>query len=186
MPVEFSDAEDISELGIAGFLRIEEMPGGGAYRGAIFAVNARGEPIEFSYNSVEVPNSFLWRQSDIRRHAVRSIVTSVFQTCQSSPQLLVCLGREIDHEVFCSDIRLAIPICRLVPALETVSHSPSEQVVPLSTDDPLNAFWNPERPIEGSTEGRLFSRLVGAGLLLEPFDRVERGLAEVYGDGNQE
>ena len=186
MPVEFSDAEDIGELGTAAFLRIGESPGSGGYRGALFIVNARGEPVEFSYNSVDVPNGFLWRPSDIRRHAVRSIATSIFQTCQATPRVLICLGTEIDHEVLSNDIRLAIPVCRLAPALETLSRSPSEQVVSLSTDTPMNAFWSPGKPAEGSMESRLFSRLVGAGLLMEPFDRIQCGLEEVYRDRAKE
>jgi len=185
MPVEFSDAEDVDELGTAGFMRIEEFSEQGVYRGAVFVVNARGEPLEFTYNSVQVPNSFLWRSSDIRRHATRRIATSMFQTCQSRPKFIICLGKEVDHDVFCRDLHLAIPVCRIVPALETVGRDTSEQVEAISGDAPLNAFWHPEKPLVGSTESRLFSRLAASGLLLEPFERIARGLAEVYRDSGE-
>jgi hypothetical protein len=66
--------------------------------------------------------------------------------------------------------------------METVVRDASEQVEAISGDAPLKAIWYPEKPLVGSTESRLFSRLAASGLLLEPFERIARGLAEVYRD----
>jgi hypothetical protein len=51
----------------------------------------------------------------------------------------------------------------------------------------LQIFWYPAPPGEGTPERELVRRAMGAGLLLEPFERAARGLAEVYGaaDGGQ-
>ncbi len=85
VPIPFQDAADLEALGAAAFLKIEPAgrvgggessqragrgEGGGepnrlagptGVRGALFLINARGEPLEFAYNRVETPSTFLWR-----------------------------------------------------------------------------------------------------------------------------
>ncbi|MBF8299248.1 MAG: hypothetical protein HW397_297 [Dehalococcoidia bacterium] len=58
MPIPFHDADDVSELGLAGFLKID-APKPATFHGALFLTNARGEPVEFTYNRSETPNTFL-------------------------------------------------------------------------------------------------------------------------------
>ena len=66
MPIPFRDADEIEELGAVAYLKVAAIEDRGTYRGALFLVNARGEPLEFTYNSVETPNTYLWRKEDIR------------------------------------------------------------------------------------------------------------------------
>jgi hypothetical protein len=114
MAIPFREDEEVKTLGLAAYLKIERDTAG--YRGALFLVDARGEPQEFTYTCVEVPHTFLWREADIRRHAARQIAASLFSTCPQSPRLLFCLADEVDSEVFCRDIGLSFPVCRIAPA----------------------------------------------------------------------
>ncbi|MGH2353120.1 MAG: hypothetical protein ACRDJN_16055, partial [Chloroflexota bacterium] len=77
MPIPFRDAEDIGALGAAAFLKIGPTSVGSGFVGALFLMNARGEPLEFAYNRVETPDTVLWRPADLRRHAERRLVTSL-------------------------------------------------------------------------------------------------------------
>jgi len=113
MPISFRDSDEIEELGVAGYLKIDSPGEGKSFRGALFLVNARGEPVEFSYNKIETPASFLWRQDDIQKHATRKLVTSLLDTCQKTPRFLICMAEEIGHELFCNEIHVEILVCRI-------------------------------------------------------------------------
>ena len=98
MPIPYRDADDLNELGTAGYLKIEPSSAGSGYLGALFLINARGEPIEFTYNRIETPHTFLWRQADIRRHAERKLTASLLLVCPRTPQILLCLAEEVGSE----------------------------------------------------------------------------------------
>jgi len=73
VPVPFRDEADPDRFGSAAFLRIVPADDGDAVLGALFLVNARGEPVEFTYNRLEIVQRFLWRADDLRRHAARRL-----------------------------------------------------------------------------------------------------------------
>lgn len=180
MPVPFRDADEVDALGTAGYLKIDTSADGNVFRGALFIINARGEPIEFIYNKIETPNTFLWRQDDIRRHAVRMLTTSLLAICPKIPYFILCLADEIYSELFCDEVRLSIPVCRVAPAMNAAPHSSLEALATIDGPEPAQLFWFPGKPAGGSVEHRLFDRLVTHGLLLEPFERALTGLREVY------
>ncbi len=180
MPVPFRDAEEIDELGAAGYLKIDADDDGSSARGALFLVNARGEPLEFTYNRVDIPNTFLWRQDDLRRHAIRNLTASLLGTCRRVPQFIICLAEEVYHELFCNEVHLSIPVCRIAPLLAATPHASLEVQATIDGPEPLNLFWFPGQPADDSVEHRLLSRLITHGLALEPFDRALVGLREVY------
>ena len=178
MPIPFRDATELEELGAAAYLKIEEQPAG--YMGALFLVNARSEPLEFTYTRIETPNTFLWRPADIRRHATRKLIASLLSLCPQAPRLLLCLAEEVDSELFCHDIRVSIPVCRIAPKQAVVPYTGQEARDEAEADEPLHLFWFPDRPTEGSVEQRLIHQLSEYKLLLEPFNRAAAGIREVY------
>jgi len=180
MPIPYRDADDLNELGAAGYLKIEPSSAGSGYLGALFLINARGEPIEFTYNQIETPHTFLWRQADIRRHAARKLTTSLFSLCPKTPRLILCLAEEVGSEIFCQDIQVSMPVCRLAPAIKATPYSGSETQDTVQASESMNLFWFPGKPQNGSTEVRLLRELTSRGLLLEPFERASIGLREVY------
>ena len=186
MPVPFRDAEDIDQLGAGAYLKVDADATGRVHRGALFFINARGEPLEFTYSRVETPNTLLWRKDDLRRHATRKLTTSLLSTASKTPTLLLCLADEVYHELFCNEIHLSVPVCRLASFLKATAHSGLETEATVDSPEPLNAFWFPGKPQDGSTEQRLFDRLAAHGLLLEPFERALTGLREALHDEEAE
>lgn len=180
MPIPYRDADEISDLGIAGYLKVQHIEKGNGYLAALFLINARGEPIEFTYNRIETPHTFLWRQDDIRRYATRKLTISLLSLCPKTPRLLLCLVEEVGSELFCQDIRLAIPVGRIARAIEAVPFAATESQDRIETDKTMNLFWHPARPPEDSVELKLLRELVIRGLLVEPFERALIGLREVY------
>ncbi len=180
MPIPYRDADDLNELGTAGYLKIEPSSAGSGYLGALFLINARGEPIEFAYNRIETPHTFLWRQADIRRHAERKLTVSLLLVCPRTPRILLCLAEEVGSELFCQDIQLSIPVCRVAPAIKATTFSGKETQDVADASEPMNLFWYPGKPQDDSVELRLLHELTSRGLLVEPFDRAAIGLKEVY------
>ena len=137
VPIPFQDAADLEALGAAAFLKIEpagrvgrdgraragrganRLAGPTGVRGALFLINARGEPLEFAYNrAARHRSTFLWRRSDLRRHAERRLAASLLTVCARTPQLLLCLAAEVGSELFCQDLRLSLPVARIGHAMQ--------------------------------------------------------------------
>lgn len=182
MPIPFRDADEVEALGAAGYLKIDASQDNSLFRGALFLINARGEPIEFAYNEVRIPSTFLWRQEDIRRHAARTLTTSLLATCRKVPRFITCLAEEVGHQLFCNEVHLSIPVGRIASPSKSTPHSQLEVQDTMEDPQPLHLFWFPGKPADESPEDRLLGRLVAHDLLLEPFDRALAGLREAYPD----
>jgi hypothetical protein len=97
------------------------------------------------------------------------------------PRLLLCLADEVDSELFCQDIQVSIPVCRIAPGTQVVAYSLSEETRDdADTPEPTHLFWFPTRPGDDSVEQQLLKYLTARGLLAEPFERAVIGLREVY------
>lgn len=189
MPIPFHDAEDLEELGAAAFLHVEQLrPGSPERFGALLFINARGEPLEFAYNRVELLSNTLWRPLDRVQAAVRRLAISLFRECSLTPALLFCRADAVDPHLFgpAGHLTLEVPVGRIATAAEAVGYIGSEGQSTVETADSAgqlqetHLFWTPGPP-EG-TAYVLFHRLAERGLLLEPFDRAAKGLREVYAD----
>ena len=175
----FRDDDDLEELGAAAFIKIEQSARDSVYLGALFVINARGEPLEFAYNLIETPHTFLWRPADLRRHAERKLAASLLGACDAAPALLLCLAEEVGDDLFGRDLALSVPVGRIDRSLGAPVSADTGEVLELP--EPVHLFWYPAPPVEGSPERRLLTRLSAQGLLLEPFERAAFGLREVYG-----
>ena len=179
MPIPYRHDDDLERLGSAAFLHIE--PEAGGYRGALFLIDARGEPMEFAYNRIEVLQRFLWRDDQLRRHACRRLATTLFEVCPRVPTLLLCRASDVDPEVFSEDVRLSLPVARIADEAAVVGQTASEERETLASGA-LQLFWSGTAPAQESPERALLDELARRGLLTEPFDRAVIGLSEVYGD----
>src|SRR5438067_13136865 len=113
MPVPFSDVEDYDELGSAAFLKVERSPDNACCLGGLLVISARGEPLEFGYNRVRVPQPYLWRTADLRRHTERRLTTSLLSVCSQQPRLLLCLANEVGTSLFDHELQLEVPVARV-------------------------------------------------------------------------
>lgn len=194
MPISFHDADEVSELGHALFLHVSPASES-EWLGALLFLNARGEPLEFVYNRIELLSDVLWRPADRERAAIRRLAMTLFSAATLSPTLLLCRANVVPPHLFGAggQIELGVPVGRIATPREAVGYGGSEQqqnvAVPRDApdDDPepdaerseVHLFWSPAPHGEAA---ELFSRLAERGLLLEPFERAARGLSEVYGE----
>jgi len=96
--------------------------------------------------------------------------------------VLFAKADEIDPGFFSAEIETTIPTCRVAQQMAAVPTGAHEIGVDVEGDE-LHLMWAPAPPAEDTPEWRLVERLRSAGLLTEPFERVEAGLHEAYGDG---
>jgi hypothetical protein len=178
MPIPFRDENENEMLGSVAYLKIEAYPLG--YRGALFLIDSQGVPIEFTYTCIPVPHSFLWRQTDMKRQVERKITTSLLSLCPHTPGLILCLAAEVSSDLFCQDIRVSLPICRIALESNDGICSSLESRQAIDYTPPAQLFWYPSPPSSESQANRLFNKLIAADLLFEPFERASAGLKEVY------
>lgn len=182
MPIPFQDLQELDALGQAAFYTLEAMSNPPGFRGALFQITARGEPVEFTYNRIETPSTFLWRPSDVRRTAARRLAQSLFAICPRAPRVIFGLAEEIPVEVFTEDLEVAVPVALIAPAGYNATPAGVQVEAVRMSDDPLTLLWCGPAPEFGTPERRLTEHLVARTLLLEPFTRAATGLAELYGD----
>lgn len=178
MPIPFRDADALADLGLVGYLTIAPAPAGSGYLGALLLINARGEPVEFTYNRIEAANTFLWRPADLVRHAQHRLAASLLAACPRTPRILLCRDDEVSRDVFTRDLTVAVPIALLARGISAVDYDSGE--VTRTAEEEAHLFWIPRPPGPESPEQGLIDALIARGLLWEPFDRAQGGLREVY------
>jgi hypothetical protein len=161
---------------LAAYLKFEDEEGAKGLRGALFIVNARGEPVEFSFSRAATGASVLWRVGEARRKAVTALCKTLFQACSQKPQLLLCLAAEVPPSVFGEDLAVAIPVARLMVDGDGGVYGPQEQPEGIAGEAQL--FWAGDPPAAGSPTRDLLGRLTTHNLLREPFQRAAAGIAE--------
>lgn len=180
MAIPYRDQEEVDELGNAAFLSLQTNGDESEYRAALFQINARGEPIEFTYNRIHTPSSFLWRAGDLQRLAMSKLTMSLLEACPTIPRLVFCLAAQVPSELFCKYVRLQLPVCRISQSEQQAVGLPSEILEATTIPERLSLLWFPSAPTEASPERQLTQRLGTRGLLTEPFERASNGLHEIY------
>src|SRR5437762_10613778 len=113
MALPFRDAAELEAGGTAAYLRITPGRRRSERLGGLLQVNAKGEPVEFTFSTVRVPSGALWRAGDAERSGLRSLASSLFQASQRSPLLLLCLTREVPPSLFRDELEVLVPVCRV-------------------------------------------------------------------------
>lgn len=189
MPIPFHDADDVDALGFAAYLHIEQADSGSDIRyGALLFINARGEPVEFVYNRIELLTHPLWRPSDRSRAVARRLAATLFNASTLTPALLLCRADVVEPHVFGPDghINVGLPVGRVATAHEAIGYRASEGLQNVHTADAdggqreIHVFWTPGPP--DGIAADLFQHLADRGLILEPFERASAGLLETYGE----
>lgn len=178
MPIPFRTPE-LEDLGLAAYLRIIPFEQGGGFDGALFVINTLGEPTEFCYSRIETPRTVLWGRAALKRRADHELTSALLKVCSSSPILLLARAEETEPELFGEDIRTPVKTARVASSLTAVAMNDGDAVEDGAGPDGLQVVWTDGPPGDGSPERALFARLVATGLLTEPFERIEAGLAEV-------
>lgn len=166
MPILYQTSTNDDPIATAGYLKFLPRAARDMWFGALFIMNARGEPVEFAHARVRAPKSVLWRPVDLELRCLESLCTSMFEACPVAPDILLCLTREVAPGLFQERVSPEMPVVRI-----SLDESTGE----------IGAEWLLE-PAQGSPQSQLFDSISERGLLLEPFERAEVGLREVYKD----
>ncbi len=169
--IPFASSAEEEIAGAAGYLKFIRAPGNN-WLGALFLIDGRGGPVEFTYARMHAPSSFLWRADDIRVHCQRILCAAVFDICPTSPLAIFCEAEEVASVLFSEHILVQLPV-----GLVTSRESAEEDVS--KAEDSLHWIATPEA---GSPAMNLSDAISVRGLLTEPFSRAEVGLCEVYAD----
>ncbi len=164
MPITFDHSTN-EAAGTAGYLKFIFHSPKDTWLGALFVMNARGEPVEFAHARVRAPRSLMWRPADLRLRCLQSLCASMFEACPVAPDILLCLAREVAPGLFEERIIPETPVGRI-----NLDESTGE----------IGVEWGGER--SRSSPPRLFEAISERGLVFEPFERAEAGLREVYKD----
>jgi hypothetical protein len=177
MPVPFRDLRNDDALGLAGYLRFVEEAHGRGMRGALFLVNARGEPVDFAFSRIDLPASFLWRDADAKPHAVASLTDVLFRACPKTPSLLLALAADVHPKLFTEELLVDVPVCRVAIGAGVAGDpgEPSESV-----SDSVHLVWAGRPPGEESPARHLLQRLTARQLVTEPFERAALGIGEAF------
>lgn len=132
--------------------------------GGLLLIDGQGRPVEFAHTQLEAPSGFLWPADTVRRLGTLEVVHTLFETCQREPLLLVC-RHGLGDPTFCRE--------EIAPGIPFALASRDD-------DEPVSWAWLNDAPPRAHPAMALWEELVSHGLLLEPFDRVIKGLAEVY------
>jgi len=177
MPISFREFADNDALGLAGYLRFVDEPSARGIRAALFYVNERSEPVDFSFTRVDMPASFLWRASDKRRRAVTELAKALFNASPVTPTILLALADEIPPRVFTEDLAVSVPFCQIARegTAARITNASQELLAEMG-----HLFWVNEQPARESQAARLLEALHGRQLLTEPFERAAIGLEEAF------
>ena len=143
-------------------------------------IDARGEPVDFTYNRVAAKHRFLWRERDLKRAVSRELLKSLLDLCPKSPSAVFCLAREVHPELLIEDVDIQAPVARVAEANETIGVAGEEEHERLEAASSVQLFWVRGRPSDATPAHRLVEKLASRGLMLEPFERVVAGLREAY------
>lgn len=181
MTVPFRDAAELEAGGSAAYLRVVPGRSGSERLGGLLQVNAKGEPVEFTFSAIQAPGGPLWRTDDLERSCLRSLATSLFQASQRSPLMVLCLAHEFPPELFRDELEVLVPVCRLAMEGDVAALDASEVAEP-ATDQAIHLFWRPGPPAQESPARRLLDALARRGMLVEPFERIPAGLLEALAE----
>ena len=154
----------LEDSGVA-YLDIFRLDGDGAFYGAVLLLDGRGLPLEFVHNRLVPPFGLLWTEPDVSRQVIIALSHSLFDACRREPDLLLCLPA-LGSPDFCR--------VEIAPVL------PFAQVIPPQEDIPAGIVWVNEPPAAGMRGYLLYQELLRRDALFEPFERLRKGLSEIY------
>lgn len=134
--------------------------------GALLIIDGQGRPLEFAHTDLRVPSGFLWPEEQVWMHGTIEVAHALFEACQRKPELLVCRANLGEAEFLRNEIAPVIPFA----------------VVELLEDRQVSWSWLGTPPGATHPAQLLQKDLISRGYSLEPFERVVKGLREIYPD----
>lgn len=112
MPIPFDNPAN-DPTATAGYFKVIFHSPKDTWLGALFIMNARGEPVEFVHSRVRAPKSVMWRPADLEMRCLELLCTSMFEACPVAPDILLCLAREVGPGLFEERVSPEMPVARI-------------------------------------------------------------------------
>src|SRR5262245_31998516 len=116
------------------------------YGGALMLVDARGGPLEFTYNRATVRHKLTWRRGDLPPACTRALRATLLDDCRRGPRALFFLARELEAEVFTEDIDIERPVARVSTDDELIGSASIEELEVVEASQSVQLFWVRGRP----------------------------------------
>ncbi len=179
MTLTFRHAAELEAGGTAAYLRLTPGREERSHAGGLLQLNARGEPVEFTYSEVTEPDASLWQPQQLAARLQVELCTALFRRALRSPLLLLYREGDLPASLFETELRLEVPVGRVPRVLDCGGAiTARESGVGIDRED-LDVVWHPAPPAAGSATGNLLAALSRRHLLREPFDRIPVGLREI-------
>ncbi len=164
MPVPYHRPTLASTASCAAFLDVVWNDSDSHLYGGLLVIDGLGRPLEFAHSDIKVPSGFLWPKDEVRRFALVEVAHALFDACQREPSLLVCRAGLGPPDFLVNEIAPVVPFA----------------LVEEQEDGQVSWSWLGSQPATAHPAQALKENLISRGFTLEPFDRVRKGLQEVY------
>jgi hypothetical protein len=165
MSVPYRKPSHKTSISCAAYLDILWLRSEHAFYGALLLIDGRGQPQEFVHNTLSSPAGFLWPEDQVRELGTVSLAHSLFDACRREPDLLICRDTLGPPSFLREEIAPSIPFA---------------QVAPGGSSSPAAWNWINDAPGIGMPAYHLAQELQQRGFVLEPFQRLRKGLQELY------
>lgn len=165
MPVPYRKTPRAAQEGVAAFLDVIWLHSERTFYGALLLIDGRGQPLEFVQNSLIAPGGFLWPEVSVQARGIAALSHSLFDACAREPDLLLAPSTLGTPEFCRQELGSAIPFALIKPAQES---------------RPMEWIWVNEPPGPGMRAHLLYEALTRRGFVTEPFERLRKGLRELY------
>jgi hypothetical protein len=165
MSVPYRKPSQTTSATCAAYLDIIRLRSERTFYGAILLIDRRGQPYEFVHNTLSSPAGFLWPEDQVRALGIVSLSHSLFDACRREPDLLVCRSTLGSPQFLREEIAPSIPFAQVAPGM---------------SGEPAAWNWINDPPGVGMSAYLLSQELQQRGFVLEPFERLRKGLQELY------
>jgi len=165
MPIPYRKTPRASTAQYAAYVEVVWIPSSHTFYGAILVIDTHGQPVEFVHNTLEAPSGFLWPENQVRGVGVASLCHSLFEACTREPELLVC-SESLGSVSYCR-----AEIDAVIPFAQAVDSNDGKEVA---------WTWINNPPLPSMPAHSLSEVLRTRGFGVEPFERIRRGLRELY------
>lgn len=182
------DADSTSQQARVAFLGYMEFDNGAAYRGAILVTDAWGKPLEFRCTAPVKPNTVqrtLYGQTLMPHVLVELIGLPLLQAVQEKPEVVV-IKEDLFFDLRCKAETPVVRVRRQGSDVKVQGDDEGGKAKPVVLASESGRFeaivMEPHWQFAGDTDfcrGRM-RELFARWDLLEPFDRVSKGLEYVH------
>lgn len=167
MSIQYRKQPPITAGGLAAYVHCSWAEKTHSFYAGLLVIDMMGRPVEFVHNTLVAPTGFLWPREAIETNGIAALVHTLFDACKSEPVVLFLNSGLGSADFWRGYISPAIPCALVVCGNDNIDSS---------------LEWTNTPPSQRTSAWNLVEDVKRKRLLTEPFDRIVKGLREVYPD----